>query len=68
MVRVDVLETLRAYWILKCPKCREKMNPIGIDMNPFWCLKCEQSYWLELREANIPIDDLKNTIGFPKDK
>ena len=68
MVRVDVLETLGAYWILKCPECREEMSPIGISMNPFWCSKCEKSYWLELRETGISIEDLKNTIGFPKDK
>ena len=66
MVRVDVLEKVRAYWIIYCPVCGEKMYPIGIDMNPFWCKKCEQSYWLELRKANHTKEQLKEVMGFPK--
>jgi tRNA(Ile2) C34 agmatinyltransferase TiaS len=66
MVRIDTLEQLKAFWQLYCPECREKLHPIGTNMNPFWCSKCKKSYWLELRDAKMTEEDLKNVIGFPK--
>ena len=63
---VDCLEKLRAYWIMRCPDCDEKLYPIGLSMNPFWCDKCKKGWDLIIKESKYTKKDFENTIGFPK--
>jgi len=67
MVRVDVLTKMRAYFTLYCPECNNKLYPLGLSMNPFWCNKCKVSYWLELRKAKYTEKECKDVLGFPEE-
>jgi hypothetical protein len=67
-MRIDIKKHVNLSWFLCCPKCRNKLYPIGIWLNPFWCKECKQAYWFELRKSKHKENDLKDVVGFPNEQ